>query len=267
VEAYINNREWRDVHLRACPLHPSGGCSFARHGSYARVAPPSLRIARWYCPQGHRTFSLLPDFLAARLPGLLDSVEESVSVAAWAKSMEAAADLLRGFDVTLPSAVRWLNRRLRAVQGVLDAVSRLVPETPIVAVAKAAAPRIGLGRGQVLLRLRRSLSLQILNSLPGPLGFQSLPHAGRAAEGLDQHDMGPDTRLAASYGTATDVTDAPCEPSRSIQWSQPPRPPPMTCFVSGAPTAVCRSPAVCICSGSGAFAPTAHSATSLNVTS
>jgi hypothetical protein len=30
-----------------------------------------VRIARWYCPEGHRTFSLLPDFLAAKLPGSL----------------------------------------------------------------------------------------------------------------------------------------------------------------------------------------------------
>jgi hypothetical protein len=42
-----------------------------------------------------------------------------------AKSMEAAADTLRGLDVTLPSALRWLHRRVRAVQVVHDAVSRL----------------------------------------------------------------------------------------------------------------------------------------------
>ena len=33
-----------------------------------RVTPQGLRIARWYCPEGRRTFSLLPDFVAARLP-------------------------------------------------------------------------------------------------------------------------------------------------------------------------------------------------------
>jgi hypothetical protein len=102
VDAYIRNREWRDARLSGCPLHPSGGCSFARHGSYVRVTPRGLRIARWYCPEGRRTFSLLPDFLAARLPGLLASIEDSITIASSAKSMEAAADALRGLDVSLP---------------------------------------------------------------------------------------------------------------------------------------------------------------------
>jgi hypothetical protein len=48
----------------------------------------------------------LPDFLAARLPGLLASVEHSITLASSAKSMEAAADALRGPDVSLPGAVR-----------------------------------------------------------------------------------------------------------------------------------------------------------------
>ena len=91
---------------RVAPLHPLGGCSFARHGSYARATPRGQRIARWYCPEGRRTSSLLPDFLAARLPGLLASIEHSITVAWSAKSMEAAADALRGPDVSLPGAVR-----------------------------------------------------------------------------------------------------------------------------------------------------------------
>ena len=91
VDAYVGNREWRDARLSGCPLHPSGGCSFARHGSYARVTPRGLRIARWYCPEGHQTFSLLPDFLAVGLSGLLAAIDDSITVAASAKSMEAAA--------------------------------------------------------------------------------------------------------------------------------------------------------------------------------
>ena len=113
TEAYIRNREWRVARLPGCPLHPAGGCSFARHGSYARVTPRGLRIARWYCPEGHRTFSLLPDFLAARMTGLLTSIEDSITGASTAKSFEAAASALRGPDITLPGAVRWLRRRVR----------------------------------------------------------------------------------------------------------------------------------------------------------
>jgi hypothetical protein len=103
VDAYIRNREWRDARLPCCPLHPSGGCLFARHGSYPRRTPRGLRIARWYCPEGRRTFSLLPDFLAARLPSLLVSIEESVTVASAVKSVEAAADALRGSTSPCPA--------------------------------------------------------------------------------------------------------------------------------------------------------------------
>jgi hypothetical protein len=123
AETYVTNHEWRIAKLPKCPLHPKGGCSFARHGSYPRVTPRGLRIARWYCPEGHRTFSLLPDFLAARLPDLLDSIEESVTVAHSAKSLEAAADLVRGPGIGLPGAIRWLRRRVQSVRTALAAVS------------------------------------------------------------------------------------------------------------------------------------------------
>jgi hypothetical protein len=178
VDAYIRNREWRDARLPGCPLHPSGGCSFARHGSYGRATPRGLRIARCYCPEGHRTFSLLPDFLAARLPGLLASIEDSIAAASSAKSMEAAADALRGPDVSLPGAVRWLRRRIRAVRAALDAVTRVVPEMPIDTLARDSAPRIDLDEGHVLLGLRRSLSPQILSTIPAPLGFHPSRHEG-----------------------------------------------------------------------------------------
>jgi hypothetical protein len=158
IETYVSSQEWRDARLSSCPLHSSGSCSFARHGSYARKTSPGLRIARWYCPEGRRTFSLLPDFLAARLSGQLSSIENIMIVASSAKSIEAAADALRGPEVTLPAAVRWLRRRIRAVRRALECV--------------ASAPEIDHGGGGVLLRLRRSLSPQILSSVPGPLGFQ-----------------------------------------------------------------------------------------------
>ena len=66
-EQYVRARAWRDARLSRCPNHPQGRCSFARHGTYARKSPRGTRIARWYCPESHTTFSLLPDCLSARL--------------------------------------------------------------------------------------------------------------------------------------------------------------------------------------------------------
>ena len=158
VEAYVANQEWRSARLACCPLHPAGGCGFARHGSYERVTPPRLRIARWYCRQGRRTFSLIPDFLAARLPGTLALIERCVAVSAAARSVELAADALRGLDISLPSAVRWLRRRLCAVRTVRDAMSSIA----VIDVCVTAS----------LPLLRHELSPEILSRLPSPVGFR-----------------------------------------------------------------------------------------------
>jgi hypothetical protein len=115
VATYVRQKEWRGARLQRCPLHPGGGCSLRRHGTYERTSPQGIRVARWYCPEGRRTFSLLPDFLCVRLPGLLSSVETAVCAATLYGSIEAAADALRQDDVSLPSAVRWLRRRMRAL--------------------------------------------------------------------------------------------------------------------------------------------------------
>jgi hypothetical protein len=253
VESYIAKEEWRDACLPSCPLHPSGGCSFARHGSYVRLNPPGVRVARWYCPEGRRTFSLLPDFLAAKLPGLLESVEDAAATAFSAKSMEAAADAVREIDVTLASALRWLRRRVRAVKEVVAAVSRLVLEPNGIATWESVA-RLDLG-GHVLLRLRRSLPLQLLNSLPAPLGFRT---------GLQQ-DIGPDGDFGALYAMAAEVIGAPCDTNRSVQSPRPLRPPRKTCFSSGARTTASKTAALaCTSSGSSASAPTARSAIWMN---
>jgi hypothetical protein len=94
-EEYVSQELWLDASLAHCPLHPKGGCGFARHGTYERRSPPGTRIARWYCPRGHSTFSLLPDCLAARLPGTLAEVEEVVAGVEQARSLEAACANLR----------------------------------------------------------------------------------------------------------------------------------------------------------------------------
>ncbi|MGH8607255.1 MAG: hypothetical protein ACREX9_07520 [Gammaproteobacteria bacterium] len=126
-EEYVSRQAWCDASLPHCPLHPRGGCSLARHGTYERVNPPGTRVSRWYCPHGHRTFSLLPDCLAARFPGSLCTIEQVVAQVEQAESLEAVADRLRP-DVELPGAIRWTRRRVRSVHAALSALRGLHPE-------------------------------------------------------------------------------------------------------------------------------------------
>jgi hypothetical protein len=146
---YVRQRAWLNSSLPRCPLHPQGGCGFARHGTYARVSPPGTLVARWYCPTGRRKFSLLPDCLAARLTGILAEVEAAVPAAEQAPSREAACGELH-LDIELPGALRWVGRRVQAVQAALHLLRGLLPER-----FGGCAPRLAsfgerLGRDEVL---------------------------------------------------------------------------------------------------------------------
>ena len=178
-----------------CPNHPQGGCSVASHGTYARKTPRGAKIVRWYCRESHTTISLLPDCLAARLPGTLDSVEAVVVAAEEARSLEAAANELRrpGDDdaVALPGAMRWVRRRVRLVHHVLVRVIGLIPDRLAGCAATMVAVRERLGSDRALMKLRALVAGQ-LPMLPAPLGFP--PH-GIGVPGRKpafQHSMGPD---------------------------------------------------------------------------
>jgi hypothetical protein len=202
----------------------------------------------------------LPDFLASRLPGLLTSIEAAAVEAKLAASMEAAADTLRGFEVTLPSALRWLRRRVRAVQAALEAVSRLVPQRFGRALASDPTLWIELGQGCALLDLRRSLAPHLLHRLPAPLGFLPSRGAARSRDG-NQHDMGPDAERDIRYGVTADVRRPPCNVIPPILCHQLPFRRPQTCCAFGVPTAACTAAApACTCSGSRGTEPTAPSA-------
>ena len=190
-EQYVKAEAWSDARLARCPKHPRGGCSFARHGTYSRKSPRGVRIARWYCPESHMTFSLLPDCLAARLPGTLQDLEAAVAVAEAASSLAAAADAVRRDAVLLPGAMRWVRRRVRLVHRALAAVRGLWPERFLHCAAEVGAFRARLGTAAVLVRLR-GLGARQLQTLPAPVGF--LPHAqtsGNRVEGF-QHKVGAD---------------------------------------------------------------------------
>ncbi len=193
-EEYVSQQAWRNASLTRCPLHPKGGCGFARHGTYERLSPPGTRIARWYCPQGHRTFSLLPDCLAARLPGTLAEVEAVVAAVEQANSVEAACSELR-LDIELPGVLRWVRRRVQAIHASLNTLKGLVPERFV-----GCKPRLGafaerLGLDAVLPTLRQ-MAAPYLTLLPAPFGFS--PSGARDGEPLraHQHSAGPDPPAA-----------------------------------------------------------------------
>jgi len=187
---YVSQQAWLEASLPCCPLHPRGGCHFARHGTYERVSPPGTRVARWYCPEGHCTFSLLPDCLAARLSGTLSEVEAVVRAAEQAPSLEALCDSER-LDVELPGALRWVRRRVQGVHAILTTLRGLLGE-PFIAVAPTlTAFSIHLGVTEVLVALR-GIAAPWLAVLPAPLGFAPRRRARKSVGKDVQQDAGPD---------------------------------------------------------------------------
>jgi len=193
-EAYVAQRAWQRASLPCCPRHPAGGCGFARHGTYPRQMPLGMRIARYYCPTAHETFSLLPDCLASRFPGDLDDLERVVAQVDAAPSIEAAADVLRP-DIVLPSAVRWVRRRLTLVRATLLAVVTLLPDL-FGGDAHLGVVRAVLDTDHALVTLR-TRAAAILSALSRPLGFARHirpPHGRRTRH---QHHMGADAGAPA----------------------------------------------------------------------
>ncbi len=171
-------------------MHPHGGCSFARHGTYERVNPPGTRIPRWYCPQSHRTFSLLADCFAARLSGTLCEVEAVVEQVEQAASFETAARGLR-LDIELPGVLRWLRVRVRSVQLTFKLLKGLMPAWFVDCEPTLAAFRRRLARPWVLPALRE-IAAAHLPVLPPPLGFRPPSPSGGEPKRADQQRAGPD---------------------------------------------------------------------------
>jgi len=152
-----------------------------------------MQVARWYCPTGHTTFSLLPDCLASRLTGSLDAVEKVVATVeakvAAGSSIEAAAGEVRP-DIELPGALRWVRRRLGPVRMTLLALATLMPgrlgNDP-----RLPAVREALGTKQALMRLREVGSAH-LGALGPPFGFGPRQRRRWRRRRRTQHETGPD---------------------------------------------------------------------------
>ena len=188
-EAYVARSAWRDASLAACPRHPRGGCGLVRHGTYPRRTPAGMRIARYYCPTAHETFSLLPDCLASHFPGALDAIEHVVATVETARSVEAAADVLRP-DITLPSGVRWVRRRLTPIRRALLVIVTLLPDL-FTGDARLPAVRLALATPSALVALRTHAAPH-LTTLPTPLGFHPRPPRRDGRPAAAPHGMGAD---------------------------------------------------------------------------
>lgn len=193
-EEYVRQRGWQQASLDRCPLHARGGdCGLARHGSYPRVEPPGMRVARWYCPRGRTSFSLLPDCLASRLSGSLSEVEQVVAIVeekqAQGKSIEAAAAKIRP-DIELPGALRWVRRRLGPVHRVLLALVTLMPGA-LGSEARVLSVRQVLQTTQALVRVRE-IGASHLVALAPPVGFGPRGSPRRRRRRRLPHETGPD---------------------------------------------------------------------------
>ncbi len=162
----------------------------ARHGTYGRVSPPGTRIARWYCPEGQCTFSLLPDCFAARLSGTLVEVEALVDQVEHSRTLEVAVAELRP-QVDLPGVLRWTRRRLQAIHAALTTLKGLMPEHFLECAPTLLSFREHLAVTSVLITLRDTAAAH-LPHLPPPLGFCPRPRRGRVPLKAHQHQAGPD---------------------------------------------------------------------------
>ena len=137
------------------------------------------------------TFSLLPDCLAARLPGTLTDLEETVAVAERSPSLAVAANALRGDAIDLPGAIRWVRRRVRLTHRVLTAVLGLWPDRLAGCAVTVGALRVCLETETVLVVLRDRCAGQ-LQTLPAPLGFYPHGQGEWNPPPARQHNLGPD---------------------------------------------------------------------------
>lgn len=189
-QEYVKQEAWQHAYLKHCPLHPNGGCSIARHGTYGRIKPQGTRVARWYCPESRRTFSLLPDCLASHLSGSLSEIEAVVIQVEQANSVATAAEQLRP-DIELPGVMRWIRRRVKGVNASLVIIKELNPERFADCQPTITAFSQHIKSNDVLSTLREIAALHLVILTP-PLGFKPPPHIGGERQLHHQQQTGPD---------------------------------------------------------------------------
>ena len=190
-EEYVKQQAWKSASLEQCPLHPKGGCGLARHTPYARVEPPGMWISRWYCAEGHTTFSLLPDCLASRLSSTLTAVEEVArAVEEREGTLAEVAEKLRP-EIGVQGAIRWVRRRVVTAGQAMSALKGLRPDLLGEVVPTLAAVGAALSLSAVLVAVRELAGTQ-LSSLAPCVGFGPRPERGDKGRSHRQQGTGAD---------------------------------------------------------------------------
>jgi hypothetical protein len=143
-----------------------------------------------YCPEGHCTFTLLPDCFAARRSGTLAEVEAVVRAAEQAPSRAALCDTLRP-EVELPGVLRLVRRRVQDVHGALTALKGLLG-SPFLRVEPTVAAFAAHLEVAMVLVVLRGIAAPWSGALPAPLGFAPRTPPVRPAPPRSQHRAGPD---------------------------------------------------------------------------
>jgi len=190
ADEYVRQKAWKDARLDYCPLHPKGGCGFARHGTYRRKFPNGTKIARWYCARGHTTFGLIPDCLSSRLSGSLIEVETVVAEVENSPSQEAAAAKLRP-DIGFVGVLRWIRRRIFLVRYTLIMLIELFPALLTDCRPTLSSFRSVLSVEHVLPELRVHAAAY-LHILPPPIGFGPRLEPEKFKKNHFQHKTGTD---------------------------------------------------------------------------
>lgn len=190
-EDYVKQKVWLTATLERCPNHPNGGCSFARHTAYERVEPPGAFIARYYCPESHTSFSLLPDCLAARLSSTLAEVEfVAATMESTTDAVETVAEQLRP-DIERQGALRWVRRRVMAAAVALVVLKGLRPDVLAGVQPTIHGVRAALGVEHVLPALRELAGEQV-TAVPHPVGLGPRPPREESGRRRRQQGTGAD---------------------------------------------------------------------------
>jgi hypothetical protein len=194
-EKYVTTRAWEQATLDACPLCSPGECRLEPLAPYLRKIPAVAFVARFYCRAQHTTISLLPDFYASRVPGLLEDIERVAEAAEAGGGTEHTAGTVRPADapdaITLSAAVAWVRRRIAWVRALLAIVGSLFPDRFAGVKRSVGAFRAHLATSSVLVALR-GICERHLHALPRPLGLNPRVPVAPPRPRSPRQSMGPD---------------------------------------------------------------------------